>query len=254
MFNHVEFLIEYHSTETDEEEWNTGFLNEGGRIVRAKAILKSLNYDKVQNCNDVSNENPIFIPADFGTQESFNVKYTYSVKFVKNNEIKWASRWDYLLESKSDVKIQWFSILNSLVIVLFLSGMIATILFRAIRKDFAKYNGDNDEEVEEEIGWKSIHADVFRSPKNGLLLSVFVGNGVQIAIMSLITLRMYCLFIFSRKMFISIKNKTSDKNNNLFKHKNVAEIVFEIRLKKINCFEHKLRIKNFFALKVNYYF
>ena len=36
--------------------------------------------------------------------------------------------------------IQWFSILNSLVIVLFLSGMVAMILLRTLHKDIARYN------------------------------------------------------------------------------------------------------------------
>lgn len=34
-----------------------------------------------------------------------------------------------------------------------------------------------------------VHGDVFRSPQKGMLLAVLIGNGVQIAIMSLITLR-----------------------------------------------------------------
>jgi transmembrane 9 superfamily protein 2/4 len=33
-----------------------------------------------------------------------------------------------------------------------------------------------------------VHGDVFRPPQKGMLLSVLIGNGVQIAIMSLITL------------------------------------------------------------------
>lgn len=33
-----------------------------------------------------------------------------------------------------------------------------------------------------------VHGDVFRPPKHGLLLSVLVGNGIQIAFMSFITL------------------------------------------------------------------
>ena len=36
--------------------------------------------------------------------------------------VRWSSRWDYILESMPHTNIQWFSILNSLVIVLFLSG------------------------------------------------------------------------------------------------------------------------------------
>ena len=54
--------------------------------------------------------------------------------------IKWASRWDYLLDSLHQSKIQWFSIMNSLVIVLFLSGMVAMIIIRSLHKDIARYN------------------------------------------------------------------------------------------------------------------
>ncbi len=36
--------------------------------------------------------------------------------------------------------IQWFSIMNSLVIVLFLSGMVAMIMLRTLHKDIARYN------------------------------------------------------------------------------------------------------------------
>ena len=36
--------------------------------------------------------------------------------------------------------IQWFSILNSLVIVVFLSGMVAMIMLRTLHKDIARYN------------------------------------------------------------------------------------------------------------------
>lgn len=36
--------------------------------------------------------------------------------------------------------IQWFSILNSLMIVFFLSGMVAMIILRTLHKDIARYN------------------------------------------------------------------------------------------------------------------
>lgn len=51
------------------------------------------------------------------------VVFTHDFLYVPS-EIRWASRWDtYLL--MTDVQIHWFSIVNSLVIVLFLSGMVA---------------------------------------------------------------------------------------------------------------------------------
>ena len=42
-----------------------------------------------------------------------------------------------------DGEIQWFQILNSLVIVLFMSGMIAMILLRTLHRDIARYNQEN---------------------------------------------------------------------------------------------------------------
>ncbi len=74
------------------------------------------------------------------TTKDVEIPYTYSVKFVKNNDIRWASRWDYILKSLSQTRIQWFSILNSLVIVLFLSGMVAMILSRILNKNIARNN------------------------------------------------------------------------------------------------------------------
>lgn len=57
-----------------------------------------------------------------------------------NTDIRWSSRWDYILDSMPHTNIQWFSILNSLVIVLFLSGMVAMIMLRTLHKDIARYN------------------------------------------------------------------------------------------------------------------
>ena len=47
--------------------------------------------------------------------------FTYSVEW-RQSKISWASRWDIYL-GMSDVQIHWFSIINSLVVVFFLSGM-----------------------------------------------------------------------------------------------------------------------------------
>ena len=43
--------------------------------------------------------------------------------------VKWASRWDVYLEM-SDTQIHWFSIINSVVVVFFLSGIITMIIIR----------------------------------------------------------------------------------------------------------------------------
>lgn len=56
-----------------------------------------------------------------------------------------------------DDQIHWFSIINSLMIVLFLSGMVAMIMMRTLHRDISKYNQlDSAEEAQEETGWKLV--------------------------------------------------------------------------------------------------
>lgn len=184
LFNHVDITITYHSGEN--EGWT------GARLVAATLEPKSYKNDKVKPTCDGA---PMEIPGDFTS--NLDLTYTYSIKFEKNNDIKWASRWDYILVSMPHTNIQWFSIMNSLVIVLFLSGMVAMIMLRTLHKDIARYNQVDQEDAQEESGWKQVHGDVFRPPRKGMLLSVFLGQGAQIFIMTFITLFLACLGFLS---------------------------------------------------------
>uniref|UniRef100_A0AAQ5WW22 Transmembrane 9 superfamily member n=1 Tax=Amphiprion ocellaris TaxID=80972 RepID=A0AAQ5WW22_AMPOC len=186
VFNHVDIKITYHSGTT--EGWR------GARLVAATMEPKSIKQvdEKTLNCET---GNPMEIPGEFDNDMS--VVYTYSVQFTEDNSIKWASRWDYILVSMPHTNIQWFSIMNSLVIVLFLSGMVAMIMLRTLHKDIARYNQVDQEDAQEESGWKQVHGDVFRPPRKGMLLSVFLGQGTQIFIMTFITLFLACLGFLS---------------------------------------------------------
>jgi transmembrane 9 superfamily protein 2/4 len=139
---------------------------------------------------------PLAIPKILDKGE-VKIPYTYSVKFQANSNIKWASRWDYILESIPNSNIQWFSILNSVVIVLFLSGMVAMITVRSLHKDIARYNQESADEAQEEFGWKLVHGDVFRSPGNAMLLAVLCGSGIQLFCMIFITLVFACFGFLS---------------------------------------------------------
>jgi transmembrane 9 superfamily protein 2/4 len=116
------------------------------------------------------------------------IYWTYDVNWEPSN-IKWASRWDVFLKM-TNPEIHWFSIINSLVIVLFLSAFVAVIMVRTLRRDLNNYNNMNisPEEQQEESGWKMIHGDVFRPPKHGGFFSVLIGSGAQIFGMALSTL------------------------------------------------------------------
>ncbi|OQS05480.1 endomembrane protein 70 [Thraustotheca clavata] len=127
------------------------------------------------------------------------VLYTYDVQYVKS-EITWEQRWDRILSSRaSNDQIHWFSIINSLMIVLFLTGMIAMIMLRTLHRDIARYNEvQTSEEAAEESGWKLVHADVFRPPSySPMLFSVFVGTGVQVCCMSAATMVIALLGLLS---------------------------------------------------------
>jgi len=102
----------------------------------------------------------------------------------------------------TDDQIHWFSIINSLMIVLFLTGMVAMIMMRTLHADIRRYREmENQEDAQEETGWKLVHGDVFRPPSRPLLLSVLVGTGVQVFSMALITM------IFAVLGFLSPANR-----------------------------------------------
>lgn len=52
--------------------------------------------------------------------------FTYEVSWEESN-IRWASRWDIYL-AMTDVQIHWFSTINSVVVVFFLSGMLLLMI------------------------------------------------------------------------------------------------------------------------------
>jgi len=49
-----------------------------------------------------------------------------------------------LITGAQVVKIHWFSIINSLVVIFFLAGILSMILVRSLRRDIAKYNREDE--------------------------------------------------------------------------------------------------------------
>ncbi|KAK7090811.1 transmembrane 9 superfamily member 2-like [Littorina saxatilis] len=198
LFNHVDLVIDYHPGSA--ADWGPP-AGEGpsGRIVAAKVVPRSVDHKKSADVNNrCSVASPVLGLKGTTLAGPLEIEYTYSVLWRQNTAIKWSSRWDYILESMPHTNIQWFSILNSLVIVVFLSGMVAMIMLRTLHKDIARYNQmDNAEDAQEEFGWKLVHGDVFRPPRKGMVLSVMVGSGTQIFFMTLITLVFACLGFLS---------------------------------------------------------
>lgn len=150
--------------------------------------------------NPVTQEGkPQLVTAAAGGRD---IIWTYDVQW-QSSPIKWASRWDLYLKM-TDSQIHWFSILNSLAIVLFLTSMVAMIMVRILRRDVQGYNDrhdmsieDRQEKYEEETGWKLVHGDVFRPPEGAGWFSVLAGTGVQVFFMTMILLVFACLGFLS---------------------------------------------------------
>ncbi|KAK8527857.1 hypothetical protein GQ457_01G000670 [Hibiscus cannabinus] len=119
---------------------------------------------------------------------------TYSIKWLPTN-VTFARRFDVYLDYPFfEHQIHWFSVFNSFMMVIFLTGLVSMILMRTLRNDYAKYAREDDDletlerDVSEECGWKLVHGDVFRPPSNLALLSAVVGTGAQLALLVLLVI------------------------------------------------------------------
>ena len=184
----------------------------GGELkpyVYTKRTLKvSYNQDRVIKV-DLTSDPASLTEVKVGTE----LKFELDIQWEKTST-PFHSRFDrYLDHAFFKHQIHWFSIFNSFMMVLFLMGLVALILLRTLRKDYARYalahgrkdieHGSDDEEEEvdengkpllgeeraggggamtgvEDSGWKQVHGDVFRAPKFLPLLAAILGTGWQL--------------------------------------------------------------------------
>ena len=203
LHNHFDIIIDYHPVGGGDESRVVGvWVNPSSRRDSKKID------DKSADCGD---EN---YPLRLNEKGKTSVTWTYSV-YWRESKTAWAIRWDTYLHV-DDPKIHWFSLVYTTAIVVFLTGTVSAILMRALKKDFARYNRLDafnlddfstsavaEDGVQEDSGWKLVHGDVFRPPKNPLLLSIFLGSGAQLFFMAGITI------IFALFGFLSPSNRGS---------------------------------------------
>ena len=184
VFNHLKFIISYHDHESFEGVRITGFdvhpisvrhEFDAGADINEKSTIATCSGGAVDN-------DPVkYLPLKMDGAGPLSIVYSYEVEWEESN-LPWSDRWDVYLVGAPDDDLHYFSIVNSLMIVLFLTGAISTIMIRTLRKDIAVYNEmDAFDDGAEESGWKLVHGDVFRPPQNmTMLLSVLVGTGCQL--------------------------------------------------------------------------
>ncbi len=202
-YNHLKFTITYREEPSEFEGIRiTGFdvhpVSIAHEFGKGKVDLET-NLEAANNKDDWSTctkgESPVNEPETYlalrtgSAGESMRILYSYEVTW-QQSDIPWADRWDVYLVGSPDDEIHYFAIVNSLMIVVFLTGAVATIMLRTLRKDIAGYNElQTLEEAQEETGWKLVHGDVFRPPQSHpMLLSVLVGTGAQIGTAFFVTL------------------------------------------------------------------
>jgi len=132
-------------------------------------------------------------------KEGVALDFSLHVQFESTTD-EFHSRFDrYLDHEFFKHPIHWFSIFNSFMMVLFLMGLVALILLRTLKKDYARYglihdleDGEVDDDEKEammhdkieDAGWKQVHGDVFRAPALLPLFSALVGTGSQLVVLS----------------------------------------------------------------------
>jgi len=145
--NHVHIKLLYHENAD---------LYVGKRIVGFEVEPESIQHSGSYDENDPKSFPSTCLNRDNVPYEMLDIMppkttkkivWTYSITW-EQSDVSWAQRWDkYLLNT--DPQIHWFSIINSLMIVLFLTGMVAMIMMRTLHADFRRYNSmDPNEEAE----------------------------------------------------------------------------------------------------------
>lgn len=195
LYNHIRIIISYNKY-SDPEDLMTDKYNIVGFNVLPVSIkhevegtwkegdpagntLKTCTKDRpAENSKDTF----LMLPSDPKKEDkAMEIIYTHDIIW-QESDLQWSERWDIYTVGNPDDEIHYFAIVNSLMIVLFLTAAVGLIVLRTIKKDISAYNEMQSlEEPQEEGGWKLVHGDVFRPPtKFKTLLAVAVGTGAQI--------------------------------------------------------------------------
>ncbi|CXI08034.1 endomembrane protein 70, putative [Plasmodium berghei] len=186
------------------------------------------------NDNACSNNEKSFI-----MEKNKKVIFKYDIIYEKSDN-SYQHRSEHYYRNLNDQSIiHWFSIINSIILIILLSGFISTILIKTLHKDINKYNRINTNIFEtddlDDRGWKLVHGDVFRKPRNSTFFSAFIGVGIQLIFMIIVCAIISFIGIYKYKqryryiqimffiwVFISsISGYASSRLYKLFKSKHV---------------------------------
>lgn len=129
--------------------------------------------------------------------ETLEVTFTYNVNYFYAERSAILYDKDDIFDSISvegdasgnEETVHWTAIILSFSLLAFLTLIVIIVLGRVLKKDFFQ-STDIESDSSVEIGWKMIRTESLMPPKNKLLLSCFIGNGLQFTYLAV------CLFGF----------------------------------------------------------
>ena len=172
----------------DDDDAALGRLSDGGAddSTRQYYLFKHLDFTILHNGNRIVKVNCTADPSKVvlltGDTPDLNIEFSYSAHW---HETSWPyeKRMELYEDSffAQELEIHWLSIMNSCVLVVLLTGFLALIVMRVLKSDYARYSrADDEEDDQEDYGWKLIHGDVFRFPSHKLIFTAYLGLGAQL--------------------------------------------------------------------------
>jgi len=153
-----------------------------GEEVKTYYLFKHLHFHMMYNGDQVifANATADAHKLEELTDGEMYVEFSYSATW-EETAILFKNRMNLYEDFFSkELEIHWLSIMNSCVLVLLLTGFLAIIIMRILKSDYNRYaRAEDEEEEQEDYGWKLIHGDVFRFPPHKNLFCAFVGLGAQ---------------------------------------------------------------------------
>eukprot|EP00980_Cylindrotheca_fusiformis_P025571 scaffold14098_cov66-Cylindrotheca_fusiformis.AAC.2 len=144
----------------------------------------------LSSCSKTEQTQRSIITSIQPVEEGETIIFTYDVIWSET-DVDWARRWDIYLTEDHLIpdQIHWFTITNSLFFIIILSGVLANITARTLRREIENINtaitaaADESGAAVEFTGWMALRGDAFRPPQTcPLFFCVCIGNGVQIGI------------------------------------------------------------------------
>lgn len=172
LYNHFMLVIRYH-TDRHKRGLHT--------IVGFEVYPKSVNDATCPGSSKSYKNLAINLEKDpkTGKVPKTLIPYTYSVYWREDNSVDYENRWAlyYVNDHNQSNNIHWLSFLNSIVLLMLLTLIVAIILFKFLKSETNLIPNDFDE-----TNWKSLGAHVTKSPTNPLMLSILVSSGIQLLI------------------------------------------------------------------------